>query len=308
MKSTLIPTDNKWEVVVFTLGNEAFAINVNKTREILRWTGCRPVPKTSPAFVGITTVRGVALPLVDLRLFLGIESPLPLEETKVMVVEFNDVRLGFLVDAVERIHSVSANDLDSSLTGICLGPWVLYVMKRDSRNILLLDYEAIVQATSPSVADQMLDENLLESYREKLEGDVSRFRILVADDSPLLRQQLQDVLARSGFEHVHCALDGVEAYELLMDEGQRFDLLITDIEMPRLDGLSLIELLRKEPRTQSLPVILYSSIMVQGLLNRADSLNTYAHILKPDVYQLVESVVRLYNETTVPQQSEAEPA
>ena len=95
--------DNRWEVVVFTLGKEAFAINVNKTREILRWMGCRPVPKTSPAFVGITTVRGVALPLVDLRLFLGIDSPVPLEQTKVMIVEFNDVRLGFLVDAVERI-------------------------------------------------------------------------------------------------------------------------------------------------------------------------------------------------------------
>lgn len=293
MKGASLSADNKWEVVVFSLGKDAFAINVNKTREILRWTGCRPVPHTAPAFVGITTVRGMTLPLIDLRLFLGIDSPVPMEQTKVMIVEFNDVRLGFLVDSVERIHRVSADDLDASLSDTCAGPWVLYVMKRDSRNILLLDYEAIVQATAPSVAERMLDEGKLEALHSRV-GNAQNFRILVADDSPLLRQQVRDVLTRAGFERVVPVRDGGEAYELLLEKGEAFDLLISDIEMPRMDGLSLMEALRKDPRTQSMPIILFSSIMVRDLLARAESLGADAHILKPDVYGLAESVVAVY--------------
>ena len=183
-----LAANKKWEVVIFTLGNEVFAINVGKTREILRWTGCRPVPTTTPAFVGITTVRGTVLPLIDLRIFLGIESQVSMNQTKVMIVEFNDIRLGFLVDSVERIHQVSAGDLDSSKMRGVSGKWVLYVVRRDERNILLLDYEAIIQATAPAVAQNMFDKSKLSSYQKRV-GNVEGFHILVADDSPLLRQQ-----------------------------------------------------------------------------------------------------------------------
>ncbi len=290
--------ESKWEVVVFSLGKETFAINVNKTREILRWTGCRPIPKMSPAFVGITTVRGVALPLVDLRLFLGIDSPISIEHTKVMIVEFNDVRLGFLVDSVERIHRVGADDLDASLTGSCLGPWVLYVIKRDARNILMLDYEAIVQQIAPSIIEQNLDEGRIGALRSKV-GDVDNFRILMADDSPLLRQQTRDVLTKSGFTMIDCVRDGAEAYELLITHGEHFNLLITDVEMPRMDGLSLVEALRKSSLTKDMPVIIYSSIMVQDIISRGENLNIHSRILKPNIYKLLEHVVDVYNETCV---------
>ena len=291
------PGSNEWEVVVFTLGDQAFAINVNKTREILRWMGCRPVPKTAPALVGITTVRGVALQLLDLRQFLGIVSSLAIEETKVMIVEFNDVRLGFLVDSVERIYRINANDLDATLAGKYLGPWVLYVMKRDKRNILLLDYEAIVQATAPSVAERFLDATKLSGFKERV-GDTSKFSILVADDSPLLRKQIQDALEMGGFERVKFARDGMEAFELLLERREKFDLLITDIEMPRMDGLTLLGHVRKDPDTTGIPVILFSSIMAEDVVARAGNMKVSAHVLKPDIYRLVECVADIYNENT----------
>ena len=128
-KRNVEAASRKWEVVVFTLGKDAFAINVNKTREILRWTGCRPIPTKTPSFVGITTLRDALLPLIDLRIFLGIHSNVPMHLTKVMVVEFNDIKLGFLVDGVERIRQVNAEDLDSSkMRGVSL-KWVLYIIK-----------------------------------------------------------------------------------------------------------------------------------------------------------------------------------
>ena len=212
-KKTVAAASRKWEVVLFRLGIDTFAINVNKTKEILRWTGYRPVPTKTPAFIGITTVREATLPLIDLRIFLGIDSPVPLEQTKVMVVEFNDIKLGFLVDGVERIQQVNAEDLDASkMRGVSL-KWVLYIIKRDERNILLLDYEAIIQETAPAVAEHMFDQNKLSGYQQEI-GHVEDFHILVADDSPLLRQQTCDVLKQSGFTSIYPVKDGVEARKL----------------------------------------------------------------------------------------------
>ncbi|MBR2207285.1 MAG: chemotaxis protein CheV [Synergistaceae bacterium] len=291
-KRNVEAASRKWEVVVFTLGKDAFAINVNKTREILRWTGCRPIPTKTPSFVGITTLRDALLPLIDLRIFLGIHSNVPMHLTKVMVVEFNDIKLGFLVDGVERIRQVNAEDLDSSkMRGVSL-KWVLYIIKRDERNILLLDYEAIIQETAPAVAEHMFDQQKLNNYQEQL-GHVEDFHILVADDSPLLRQQTCDVLKQSGFTSIYPVKDGVEARKLLLDQGENFDLLVSDIEMPLLDGLSLVETLRQDSRTSEMPVILFSSIMVKDLLERAESLKI-VHVLKPDVYKLVEAVMEIY--------------
>ncbi len=293
-KRNVEAASRKWEVVVFTLGIEAFAINVNKTREILRWTGCRPIPTKTPAFVGITTLRDELLPLIDLRIFLGIHSSVPMEQTKVMIVEFNDIKLGFLVDKVERIRQVNAEDLDSSkMRGVSL-KWVLYIIKRDERNILLLDYEAIIQETAPAVAEHMFDQGKLSTYQKQL-GHVEDFHILVADDSPLLRQQTCDVLKQSGFSSIYPVKDGVEAKKLLLDQGENFDLLVSDIEMPLLDGVSLVETLRGDSRTENMPVILFSSIMVKDLLERAESLNI-THVLKPNVYALVEAVMKIYQE------------
>ena len=293
-KRTVEAASRKWEVVVFTLGTDAFAINVNKTREILRWTGCRPVPTKTPAFIGITTLRDALIPLIDLRIFLGIKSPVPMSQTKVMVVEFNDIKLGFLVDAVERIRQVNAEDLDSSkMRGVSL-KWILYIIKRDERNILLLDYEAIIQETAPAVAEHMFDQTKLNTYQKEI-GHVEDFHILVADDSPLLRQQTCDVLKQSGFTSIYPVKDGVEARKLLLDQGENFDLLVSDIEMPLLDGLSLVETLRQDERTENMPVILFSSIMVKELLDRAERLNII-HVLKPDVYKLVEAVMKIYHD------------
>ena len=88
MRSEKILTEvgtNEWQVVVFLLGDQAFAINVDKTREILRWTGVRPVPKAHAAMLGITTIRGEVIPLIDLRAYLGIESAVQDDQSKVIV-------------------------------------------------------------------------------------------------------------------------------------------------------------------------------------------------------------------------------
>ena len=287
---------NEWQVVVFFLGNQSFAINVDKTREILRWPGCRVIPDAPGAMIGITSVRGEVLPMVDLRVFLSIEQRAELENCKVIIAEFNEVKLGFVVDAVERIYRISSDDLDSSLTGKYLGDWILYVIKRDARNVLLLDYEAIVQTISPQLTMRhKLDPVALKNLTEGL-GDTAKYRIIIAEDSPLIRSQMKDSLEAGGFTNLLLCQDGKEAYDYIMEENAQFDVLITDVEMPRLDGLTLTRRLKENNRTKDLPIIVFSSIMAQDIKMKAASVGAKYQITKPEVSQLVEYVAKILKE------------
>jgi len=293
---------NEWQVVVFFLGDQSFAINVDKTREILRWPGCRVIPDTPGAMIGITSVRGEVLPMVDLRVFLSIEPKTDLEHCKVIIAEFNEVKLGFVVDAVERIYRISSEDLDSSLTGKYLGDWILYVIKRDARNVLLLDYEAIVQTISPQLSMRnRWDPSILQGLTEGL-GDPAEYRIIIAEDSPLIRSQIKDSLEAGGFTNLLLCQDGKEAYEHIVENDEQFDVLITDVEMPRLDGLSLTRRLKENDRTKDLPIIVFSSIMTQDIKMKAASVGAKYQITKPEISQLVEYVAKILQEK---QQSES---
>ena len=287
---------NEWQVVVFFLGDQSFAINVDKTREILRWPGCRVIPESPRAMIGITSVRGEVLPMVDLRVFLGIESKTELEQCKVIIAEFNEVKLGFVVDAVERIYRINSEDLDSSLTGKYLGEWILYVIKRDARNVLLLDYEAIVQTISPQLSMQHKWDPAKVQELVQGVGNPDRYRIIVAEDSPLIRRQIQDSLELGGFTNLVICADGREAYDRIVQEGEKFDLLITDVEMPRMDGLTLTRRLKENALTRNIPIIVFSSIMAQDIKVKAASVGAKYQITKPEISRLVEYVVKIIKE------------
>lgn len=288
---------NEWQLVVFVLGDQSFAINVDKTREILRWPGCRAIPDAPAALIGITSVRGEVLPMVDLRVFLGIQPVTAIEQSKVIIAEFNEVKLGFVVDAVERIYRIKSEDLDSTMTGKYLGDWILYVIKRDSRNVLLLDYEAIVQTISPQL---VIQHNAADSAKTRaMLEDVGRpadYRIIVAEDSPLIRKQVEDALTASGFTNLKICPDGKVAYDAIVKDREDCDLLITDVEMPRLDGLTLTRRIKEHLETKNIPVVVFSSIMANDIKNKAASVGANYQVTKPEINQLVECVVKVIKE------------
>ncbi len=284
---------NEWQVVVFFLGDQTFAINVDKTREILRWPGCRTIPESHPSIIGITSVRGEVLPLLDLRVHLRIDPKSTLESSKVVIAEFNEIKLGFVVDAVERIYRINSEELDSTLTGTFLGEHVLYVIKRDERNVLLLDYEAIVQMVNPVLSQRYNIDVEKTSEMTAHMGDLNRFRILVAEDSPLIRKQISDVLGQGGFHNLVLTSDGKEAWDWLNTPGEQFDLLITDVEMPRLDGLALTRRIKEHPELKKIPIVVFSSIMAQDIKVKAASVGAEAQITKPEIPDMLEHIIRL---------------
>lgn len=287
---------NEWQLVVFLLGDQSFAINVDKTREILRWPGCRVIPDSPAALIGITSVRGEVLPMVDLRIFLDIKSDTKIEDSKVIIAEFNEVKLGFVVDAVERIYRISSEDLDSSMTGKYLGNWILYVIKQDQRNVLLLDYEAIVQKISPQLGIQ--HDPMRTNAIAMMEGigHPSEYHIVVAEDSPLIRKQIEDALVANGFTNLHLCPDGKVAFDAIAKHGEHADILITDAEMPILDGLTLTRRLKENPATKEIPIIMFSSIMSDDIKNKAASVGANFQVTKPEIGQLVETVVGIIRE------------
>ncbi len=289
---------NEWQLVVFVLGDQSFAINVDKTREILRWPGCRSIPDAPVALIGITSVRGEVLPMVDLRLFLGIPPVTPMEQSKVIIAEFNEVKLGFVVDAVERIYRIKSEDLDSSMTGKYLGDWILYVIKRDSRNVLLLDYEAIVQTISPQLVIQHSGDPTRAAAMMEGVGHPGDYSIVIAEDSPLIRKQIEDALKTNGFTDLNICSDGKAAYDTIA-QGSRCDLLITDVEMPRLDGLTLTRRIKENPSTNNIPVIVFSSIMANDIKNKAASVGANYQVTKPEINQLIEVVVKVIREKEI---------
>ncbi|MBQ6910067.1 MAG: response regulator, partial [Synergistaceae bacterium] len=203
-------------------------------------------------------------------------------------------KLGFLVDKVERIRQVNSDELDASkMRGVSL-KWILYVLRKDERNILFLDYEAIIQEIAPQVEESMNAKNNQNNNYEQL-GNVEDFHILVADDSKLLRQQICDAIKETGFSSVYPVKDGAEAKELLLDKKENFDLLVTDVEMPLMDGVTLSETLRADKHTENMPIILFSSLMIKRMLDHLEELNVH-HVLKPDIHALIDMIVALYRE------------
>jgi two-component system chemotaxis response regulator CheV len=135
------------QVVVFSLGEEVFAAPVEIVREILRWQGVRPVPHAHHSLLGVSTIRGEVIPVIDLAAFLEIEGAVPTDQKKLIVLEFaTGQKVGLAVDGVRRIYNIPLDQMDYTLKGTFLGDYLECVIKQEEENILLPDFEKIVAA------------------------------------------------------------------------------------------------------------------------------------------------------------------
>lgn len=123
--------------------------------------------------------------------------------------------------------------------------------------------------------------------------DLDQYKILVVEDSPLIRKMVQDVLTKGGFYNVEAVFHGKAAWDRLSDEGENFDLVITDIEMPKMDGLTLTKKIKEYERFRQIPVIVFSSIMAEDIKRKAQSVGADGQITKPEIDQLIVSVGKL---------------
>jgi len=285
---------NELEIVTYTVGVNLFSINVLKVREIINPLVVTSVPESHSSVEGVVQVRGEILPVISLSTALNIPSDRPLEDTKFIIAELNQMKVVFRVDEVHRIQRISWEQIDEPASlSMGLEETTSGVVKMDEKIILLLDYEKIVYDITNTT-------NFDISGIDKVNPEVERGTktIYIAEDSMMLRQILEETLTTAGYEKLQFFNNGEEAFDQITkmarerkeDMYQSLHLLITDIEMPKMDGHHLTKSIKETALTNKLPVVIFSSLITEDLQHKGELVGADAQVSKPDIHQLIKIV------------------
>ena len=265
-----------------------YGINVAKVREVIRYPVVTDYPKGGGDIVGVFKSRGQVVPLINLAKWLGMEGRAPSESQFVIVTDFNGVVNGFLIDKISRIHRVSWEDLESvsPLSGDHGDDCIVASVTLDNKLVFILDFEKIVTSINPSIDmgkyDVNSDQSVDLSYAMKEKR--SQHSVLIVEDSPFILDQLKNVIVSSGFS-VIIGRDGVEGWELYEKNKELIDVVVSDVEMPRMDGLHLCRKITSS--NPSIPVIIFSSTMTEENKMKAESVGAKSSLTKPDIDKLI---------------------
>ena len=286
---------NELEIVEFEVANNKFGINVIKVKEIIQPIPVTFIPHAHPHVEGIIQLRGEVLPVVDMLRVLGIQSTERNPQQKYIVAEFNKQRVVFHVDNVTQIHRISWDQIEKPSDMYQGGTsQVIGVIKQNEQMILLLDFEKIMVDINPESGINV------ESVKKLGKRERSEKRILIAEDSPLLRKLLFDTMKEAGYENVEFFENGRDAYEYLESLAksgnnvtEHIQLVVTDIEMPQMDGHHLTRKIKEHPDLQKLPVIIFSSLITDDLRHKGDQVGAEDQISKPEIAELILRVDQL---------------
>ncbi|UOE56951.1 chemotaxis protein [Bacillus sp. CMF12] len=280
---------NELEIVEFSIGRIKFGINVIKVKEIINPVQVIPVPHSHRNIEGIIELRGEVLPVVDVASSLNMapsESP---QQDKFIVTEFNQQKIVFHVHNVSKIHRISWNQIEKP-SEMYQGheSQIIGIIKLEDEMVLLLDFEKMVTEINP---DSGISIQKVQKLGKRERSDK---KLLIAEDSPLLRKLLNDTLNEAGFSQIEFFENGYDAYEYLhslaesgRDVTKEVQLMITDIEMPQMDGHHFTKKVKEHPVLAKIPVIIFSSLITEDLRHKGQMVGANAQVSKPEIAELV---------------------
>ncbi|GKX65347.1 chemotaxis protein [Inconstantimicrobium mannanitabidum] len=285
------------EILEFAISKRHYAINIIKIKEILDVDANRltPLPLSHPAIAGLILNRTEILTVIDLKYVVeGVKSK---NFSKLIVCEFNKLKVAFIIDEVIKVQRIKWEEImkpdDISPNSLVVGNIVI-----DNNIVLMLDFEKIVTDISPETG---ISEDRIYNvdYRDR-----SSIKLIIADDSAMIRKLLENTLLKAGFRGFKTFSDGKQAWDYLkavsVEKGEKFtddvEILITDIEMPQMDGHALTRHIKEDPILCKLPVIIFSSLITDDLKHKGDSVGADGQLSKPEVGELVELVDKLIAE------------
>ena len=301
---------NEIELIEFYLGSQSFGINVHKLREIIPYDEAKTtiLPESPPSVVGTFLVRGNTIPLIDLNVHLRRDSGAAAASTGrqvVLVCEFNRCVNGFLVDGVNQIHRISWKNIQplSAFIGR-YKPRFTGSFAIDGREILIVDLEHIVAELDPEAGlSYTAPEAVPVSAPTELSLEERRgqCRLFMAEDSAIIRESILRILHSSGYTQICAFVDGEACYNEILarknnlkngegGENPLFDLLISDIEMPKLDGLTLCRRVKEDPLLKHIPVIMFSSLITEQMVFHCQQVGADGYISKPQITELVTMI------------------
>ncbi len=279
---------NELEVLEFEVAGNSYGINVAKIKEIIPYQGVTPVPNAHPSIEGLFMPRDVMITAIDLRNCLqrGVSEPGGL----FIVTNFNNLDIAFHVDSVIGIHRVSWSDIikpnvtiANTSDGISTG-----IIKINNKLIIILDFERIVSDINPETGLKIEE---IDSIEHKV-GRADK-HIIIAEDSSLLNKLIVDSLSKAGYKKLIHTANGKECYDVIMDFkakgtlNDNIDLVITDIEMPEMDGHHLTKLLKSDDETRHIPVVIFSSLVNEEMRRKGEALGADGQLSKPEIGNLV---------------------
>jgi len=285
---------NELEILEFTIDDNHYGINVAKIREILLYQPVTPLPNSHPCIEGIFMPRDTMISVINLRKCLKLEEN-PENKGLFIITNFNKLNTAFHVDEVIGIHRVSWEEIikpdatiSSDEAAVSTG-----VIKLEDKLVVILDFEKIVSDINPETGLKVSD---MENYVKKDRGDTT---IMIAEDSALLSKLICECLRKAGYTNLNINMNGQEAWEKLVDmkkEGNVLDkiqLIVTDIEMPLMDGHRLTKLVKDDDTLKQIPVVIFSSLINEEIRRKGESLGADAQLTKPEIGHLVDTIDEL---------------
>lgn len=287
---------NEIEVIMFQIGQSLFGINVLKVREIVNAFAVTTVPSSNPNVEGMIRIREEVMPVVNLARVLTLPPSENPQMDKFIVCEFNKQKVVFRVHNVSRIYRIKWDQIEKP-SEISSGDneYAIGLIKLEDEMPILLDFEKIVIEISPKAN---LDLDSLDVLGDR---EVSDKQIILVEDSAVLRMAMKRALVKVGYHNLTFFEDGQAAWDYLEgianDTGgqvsDHVDLVISDIEMPQMDGHHLTMKIRGNTRLSHLPVIIYSSLISPELRHKGESVGANAQVSKKDVLLLIEKIDEL---------------
>ena len=281
---------NEMEIMEFTIGGNLYGINVAKVKEIMISAAVKPMPHAHPAVEGIFKPRDAVITVVDLPKYLYGESSGKGEKDIFIITNFNKMFIAFRVHAVVRISRISWTDIqkpDKTVSGgaesVATG-----IAQCDGELVTILDFERIVAEIAPETSIQMSEVERLGPR------DRNDRPIWVAEDSVLLSKMIADSLRKANYINLHMFPNGLELWEALAalpadgDLEKDVALIITDIEMPQMDGHRLTKLVKDHARFKQVPLVIFSSLISEEMRTKGRELGADEQLTKPEIGHLVD--------------------
>ncbi len=294
--------NNEVEIFEYMINDQGYGINVLKVRQILvsdENNKVTSVPDTGNGVVGVVLYQGDSIPVLDIGAAIGKKTRQESEDysKRIMIMcEFNNNINAILVDGVKKIHRITWDDIKSaSITSDDTQSTIVGVCHIEGNQVLLLDYEEIFsQSIGSARLDWKVDAEQIFRGKDEIKTREKR-KILLADDSRLIRSKLLKVLNDLGYTNIDAFQDGkalLDAFQKNIDDasqkGQKIsdviDMVITDIEMPQMDGLTLCNQIKKV--TKDLPVLVISSLINQQMKDNCASVQANSTLSKKEIHKL----------------------
>ena len=286
---------NEIEVMEFTINDNLYGINVAKVKEILMPAPVKHMPHSHPAVEGIFRPRDIVLTVVDLpRYLLGVECEKGPKDLFI-VTNFNKMNIAFRVHTVVGISRISWQDIqkpDKTVAGGDEGV-ATGIAQCGGDLVTILDFEKIVAEIAPETTIQLSEIDRI-GHRERRDSP-----IMVAEDSVLLSRMIAEALHKSGYANVEMFPDGRELWNKIqiyrVDDSldENVAVVITDIEMPQMDGHRLTKLIKDDEKLKKIPVIIFSSLITEEMRRKGKELGADEQMSKPEIGRLVEVIDHL---------------